>query len=189
MPDRDAQIIEHLIYYQYAKIIAKSAMNVPDGVAAKRAHYGFIKNTLRELMKGRMKWSEITRDDWQFVQHNQQCIYCGSADQLSQEHIVPRSIAINERCASCDHIHQIHNQIWACRSCNSAKSDLGLYEFYQRRLAPEPKYYDLIPKLLEKKYLKTIWHCHSCTSTLESRDLDGDGKLTVLDIDYIIHHH
>jgi len=189
MPDREVQVIEHLIYYQYAKIIAKSAMGVPDGRAAKANHYGFIKKTLRELKEGNKKWSDITREDWQFVQNEKVCIYCGSVEELSREHIVPRSIQINERCATCEHIHQIHNQVWACRKCNTAKGNLGLYEFYRNRLPHEQKYYDLIPKLLEKKYLKTIWHCHNCAGTLGSSDIDGDGELTVLDIDYIIHRH
>src|SRR4030043_495087 len=100
MPDRESQIIEHLIYYQYAKIITKSAMGVPDGKAAKAGHYGFIKNRLRELKEGTKTWSGITREDWQFVQNEQVCIYCGSTDELSQEHIVPRSIRINARCAT-----------------------------------------------------------------------------------------
>ncbi len=186
MPDREVQTIEQLIFYQYAKIIAKSAMNVPDGKAAKQAHYGFIKKKFRELKEGATKWSDITREDWQFVQNDRTCIYCGSTEQLSQEHIVPKSIAINEKCSACEHVQQIHNQVWACRSCNSAKGDLGLYEFYRRRLKAEKKYYDMIPKLLEKKYLKTIWHCHRCAGTLDAADLDGDGKITVRDIDYVI---
>jgi ribosomal protein L37AE/L43A len=186
MPDREVKTVEHLIYYQYAKIITKSAMNVPDGKAAKAAHYGFIKNTFRDLKDAVKKWSDITREDLQFVQTDKVCIYCGISTGLSEEHVVPRSIAINERCANCERIHQVHNLVWACRSCNSTKGTLGLYEFYRRRLAPEKKYYDLIPKLLEKKYLKTIWHCHSCAGTLEAHDLDGDGHITVSDIDYII---
>jgi hypothetical protein len=45
---------------------------------------------------------------------------------------------------------------------------------------------DLIPPLLEKKYLKTIYNCHECAGTLNAGDIDGDGELTVLDIDHII---
>jgi len=40
--------------------------------------------------------------------------------------------------------------------------------------------------LLEKKYLKTIYACHICAGTLDAGDIDGDGELTVLDIDQII---
>jgi len=31
MPDRDVRTVRDLIYYQYAKIIARSAFSVPDG--------------------------------------------------------------------------------------------------------------------------------------------------------------
>jgi hypothetical protein len=50
----------------------------------------------------------------------------------------------------------------------------------------EGKFYDLEPPLLEKKYLKTIYNCHLCAGTLDAGDIDGDGELTVLDIDQII---
>jgi len=51
LPDRDVRTIRDLIHYQYAKIIARSALNAPDGPAAKANHYGFIKQTFRELHK------------------------------------------------------------------------------------------------------------------------------------------
>ncbi|MGD0337793.1 MAG: HNH endonuclease [Bacteroidota bacterium] len=186
MPDREVRTIEHLIYYQYSKIIAKSAFNVPDGVAAKREHYGFIKKTFRELMSGVKSWSEITREDWQFVEAEKKCIYCGSSDSLNREHIVPKSVSINERCSTCQHIQEIHNQVWACEKCNQAKGTLGLYEFYQKLNPGEKKFYDVIPKLLEKKYLKTIYHCHECAGTLQRGSLEGGKEISVLDIDYIL---
>ena len=52
MPDKEVKTIQDLIFYQYAKIIAKNSFNVPDGQAAKREHYGFIKNKFRELRDG-----------------------------------------------------------------------------------------------------------------------------------------
>lgn len=51
MPDRDVKTILDLIYYQYAKIIARRAFDISDGKEAKRQHYGFIKETFRELKK------------------------------------------------------------------------------------------------------------------------------------------
>jgi hypothetical protein len=51
LPDRDVKTIRDLIHYQYAKIIARSALHAPDGTAAKANHYGFIKQTFRELDK------------------------------------------------------------------------------------------------------------------------------------------
>ena len=49
MPDRDVTTIGDLIYYQYAKIIAKSAFGVPDGREAKGKHYRFVKQAFGGL--------------------------------------------------------------------------------------------------------------------------------------------
>ncbi len=187
MPDRDVETIRDLIYYQYAKVIARRAFNASDGKEAKKYSYGFIKNTFRELKSGVKSWSEITREDWQFVESEKKCIYCGCEGELQKEHIVPKSLGIQPRCKTCDIIQGIHNQVWACRSCNSSKGTKGLYEFYKEKFPGEKKYYDLIPPLLEKKYLKTIFNCHRCAESLSKGDLDGDGEISVLDIDFILH--
>ncbi len=68
MPDKEVKTIQDLIFYQYAKIIAKSSFGIPDGQAAKREHYGFIKNKFQELRDGIMSWSDILREDLQFVE-------------------------------------------------------------------------------------------------------------------------
>jgi hypothetical protein len=187
MPDRDVVTIRDLIFYQYAKIIARRAFDSTNGKEAKKSNYGFIKETFKKLKSGAMLWSEITREDWQFVEAEKKCIYCGSESELHREHIVPKSLRIKPACENCDTIQEIHNQIWACSLCNSLKGTKGLYEFYKNKYPGERKYYDLIPPLLEKKYLKTIFNCHECAETLSRGDLDGDGEITVLDIDFIIH--
>jgi len=187
MPDREVETIQDLIYYQYAKIIARRAFSMPDGKEAKGKHYGFIKKTFKELKTGIKSWSEITREDWQFVEAEKKCIYCGAEIELHREHIVPKSLRIKTECETCDVIQGIHNQVWACSRCNIAKKDKGLYEFYKDKFPNEKKFYDLIPPLLEKKYLKTILNCHQCAQTLNRADIDGDGEITVLDIDFILH--
>lgn len=50
----------------------------------------------------------------------------------------------------------------------------------------EKKFQDIIDPLVEKKYLKTIYYCHECNGTLHLGDLDGDGIITVFDIDFCI---
>ncbi len=186
MPDREVQTIRDIIYYQYAKIITKSAFNVGDGKNAKSSHYGFIKKTFRELKDGTKSWSDILREDIQFVEAGKECVYCKSNEKIEREHIVPKSISINDKCSSCDRIHQIHNLIWGCKDCNLSKGTLGLYEFFRKKYPNEKKFYDLIPTLVEKKYLKTIYHCHSCSNTLDCGDIDGDNEISVLDIDFVI---
>ncbi|MEK7477173.1 MAG: hypothetical protein AAB152_16225 [Candidatus Coatesbacteria bacterium] len=98
MPDRDVKTVRDLIYYQYAKIIARSAFKAADGKEAKRANYGFFADT-----------------------------HPG-----------------------------------------------------------EKKPYDLLPPLLEKKCLKTVFNCHVCAGTLDRPDLNGDGTISVADIDAVL---
>ncbi len=177
MPDREVKTVRDLIFFQYAKIIGKSSFG-PD---AKKNAYGFIKNTFRSLRDDEKKWSDILREDKQLIEAEKKCIYCGSEKDLQWEHIVPKSLLINGHCPKCDRIQAIHNQIWACKTCNTKKSTKGLYHFYQELYPEAKKLSDIIPSLLEKKYLKTIYFCHECKGTL---DWDGAGKdLTVLDLD------
>lgn len=89
MPDKDVKTIQDLIYYQYAKLIARSAFKILDGVGVKFKQYGFIKTTFRELKDGTKKWSDILREDWQFIESEKKCVYCGSNENLHKEHIVP----------------------------------------------------------------------------------------------------
>jgi hypothetical protein len=119
MPIRNAKTIRDLIYYQYAKIIARRAFGTADGKEAKKKHFGFINKTFQELQNGIKSWSDIMREDWQFVEADKRCIYCGSEAELHREHIVPKSLAIRPECGTCDVIQGIHNQIWACGGCNS----------------------------------------------------------------------
>lgn len=181
------ETIQDIIFYQYSKIIAKSAFKTSDGRDAKKKHFGFIKKTFLELKGGKKSWSDILREDWQLVSSERKCAYCGSEVNLHKEHIVPRSLYIKPECRNCDIIQGIHNQIWSCDKCNFVKGTTGLYGFYKLKDPSNEKFYDFIPPLLEKKYLKTIYNCHLCAQTLNKEDLDDDGKTTVFDIDFIIY--
>ena len=186
MPDREVKTIRDLLFYQYAKLVARSAFKLPDGVAVKREHYGFVKTVFRDLRDGRRQWSDILREDWQLMQTGWVCLYCGAGGDLAREHTVPSSLRVNDRCAACDTIQGIHNQALACRPCNSSKGTKGLYTFFRQKFPADRKFYDRIPSLLEKKYLKTVHECLSCVGCMGRGDMDGDGELTVLDIDFAL---
>lgn len=175
MPDSSVYTIQDMIRYQYAKIIGKSSF-WPN---AKKESYAFIKSTLKKLQSWAMKRSDILREDRQMIEAEKKCVYCWATDDLHKEHIVPKSLKINDQCATCDRIQGIHNQIRACQLCNSKKSDMGLYHFRQKLHPDNPKYYDTLPPLLEKKYLKTIRYCHQCKGDLD-KVMEG---ISVLDVD------
>lgn len=96
MPDREVHTIQELIFYQYAKIIAKSAMMTCDNETAKKNHYGFIKKTFRELRDGKKSWSDILSENLQFTDSGKACVYCGATENLTKEHIIPKSLRIND---------------------------------------------------------------------------------------------
>ena len=118
MPDRDVKTIRDLVYFQYAKIIAKSAFG-PD---AKKTAYGFIKKTFFDFQKNEKRWSDILREDKQFIQSEKKCIYCGSEEEFTWDHIVPKSLMIKSACASCDKIQGIHNLIWTAHRATRKKA-------------------------------------------------------------------
>ena len=186
MPDRDVRSIRDLIFYQYAKIIAKRALASGDATRAKRQHYGFIRKTFCDLRDGVMSWSEITREDWQLVESDRVCAYCGSSENLHHEHVVPKSMRVKPECAYCERLLGIHNQVLACADCNQLKAARGLYDFYRARFPDDPKFYDRLPPLVEKKYLKTMFYCHECAGTLDCADPNCDGVVSVEDIDFIV---
>jgi len=185
MPDRDVKTIKDQIFFQYAKIIAKSAFNLDNGIEAKKRCYGFIKNTFKKLKDGSMSWSDILREDMQFVENEKQCIYCGAAGDLQREHIVPKTLSVNERCAICDVIQAVHNIIYACKECNLRKGQKGLYTYWDEINSGKEKSFDYLPLLLEKKYLKTIYKCHECAGTLDLKITD----IHPADIDCVINEH
>jgi hypothetical protein len=184
MPHRDTKILRDVIWFQYAKLVARSAFKLPDGHEAKARCYGFIKNVFRELQAGTKSWSDVTREDWQLVDSEKKCAYCESTDNLAREALV-----ITDRCPSCTKIQATYNQIWVCKSCNSAKGTLGLYTFFNSRMPETRKFYDFLPALLEKKYLIAAYDCLDCAKCLDQGDLDGDGELTVFDIDHALQMH
>jgi len=51
---------------------------------------------------------------------------------------------------------------------------MGLYVFFAKRLPSDRKFYDRIPPLAEKKYLKTIYEClERCTSLFSTEPPSG----------------
>ena len=188
MYDYEIKTIKDLIYYQYAKVLAKISYNLDDGREMLQRHHGLVKSLFRGFKSTNKSWAEIIEAHITEAQSNNHCVYCGkNGVELNQKPIIPAATKIKDECLTCGKIHSITNQVFICTNCNSSKNDLGLYEYY-KKLYPEIHWFsDFIPKLVEKNYLENIYYCHECAGTLDSEDLNRDGELNVLDIDYILH--
>ncbi len=160
MPPPYVKTINDLILYQYAKIIASSA-KIPG--------YGFIISTMQKLSSGEIKMSAALRElKMQMSSTDNCCEYCGSKDNLSWDHLIPRAK---------NGLDIAENHVLACKKCNSSKGAKGIFEWYGL------KNKDAIPRLVRGKYLKLLFELHGKNGTLDATDLNGDGQLDVLDLE------
>lgn len=82
MPPSAVKTYEDLICYEYAKLIAAAA--------DMENNYGFIMDRMKKLRQGEIEMSDVVREDRYTVeQGKEECIYCGAAENLTWDHIIP----------------------------------------------------------------------------------------------------
>lgn len=145
MPPSAVKTIKDEIFWQYAKLISKSAGFGINGRA-------FQMSTFIKLRDGKIKWSSTIREWVKEHEKPNECIYCGSKADLTTEHILPR-------CCGGPDIPD--NAIRICKKCNSSKSGKRLYEWIGLSKKDE------IPRIAEGKYLKLLYELHEKNGTLD----------------------
>lgn len=156
---RAVKTVRELIYWEYAHLIAKGA--------GFEGNYAFIMNRFQKLKKGEIQWSDVSREDRILVERGKNdCVYCGSAEELSWDHLIP---------VSKGGPNIISNQVVACRKCNSSKGNKDIFEWYADR-------HEEIPGLVRGKYLKLFFDFHERMGTLDLPDINADGRLDVMDL-------
>ena len=149
MPPAAVKTIEDLIFWQYAKLISKSA---GFGMNAR----AFQMSTFKKLQSGNMKWSSTIREYLREMEKPGECVYCGAKTDLTLEHIMPRC---------CKGADSPDNAIMVCRKCNSSKGGKRLYEWFGLERKDE------IPRIAEGKYLKLLHEMHEKAGTLHVSNL------------------
>jgi CRISPR/Cas system Type II protein with McrA/HNH and RuvC-like nuclease domain len=110
MPPRNVRTIRDLIYWEYAKLIAGSAVG-------DRKNFGFVMYTFNQLKNKQLHPSAILRENQKLVKEASDiCSYCGCHDrqELQWEHIIPKSRGGPDT---------IDNMVLCCKKCNLSKSD------------------------------------------------------------------
>jgi hypothetical protein len=115
------------------------------------------------------------------------CGFCGAGKATHRESRVPRIMRLKTACGSCPRLPGAHEDVAACEACHVHKKGRGLYELFRLRFPFDRRFADRIPSGLERRYLSAISQCHDCARTLDQSDIDGDGRLTVFDIDFVLH--
>lgn len=101
------------------------------------ACYTVRSRLFRDLKEGKSEIQSLFSDEKDKLK-NPRCAYCGSLENLSLDHLVPRF----DGGSDCP-----NNLVIACRHCNSAKGKTDLLEWYLKRN-------DFPPILVLRRYLK-----------------------------------
>jgi len=139
MPPFAIKTVRDLIYWQYAKIISDSA-----GFGKK--NYGFVMERFKKLQQGEIFWNEI-REYIKEREKNDECIFCGSKDKLTLEHLFPKSLGGPDT---------EKNLVMVCKKCNSSKGSNRLYECWTKKQGLDGAKYS-VPRIAEGKYLKLLY--------------------------------
>jgi hypothetical protein len=121
MPPSDHSTVAERLYWSYANL-AMAEMAVHDGDAVySRKHFMIRARLYKGLTTGTMSPRSLMRDQRIRMQLPQECVYCGDTSNLAIDHIVPTNRGGAD---SGD------NAVWACRRCNSSKSDRDVFEWW-----------------------------------------------------------
>jgi hypothetical protein len=144
MPPGYVKTIWEEIYYEYAKLISRSAY--------KKIVYPFVADRFKKLRDGQITISGTIRE-WEREQElPRECVFCGSRENLSTDHLIPKNRGGDD---SSD------NLVQACKTCNSSRGDKGVFEW----LGLKEK--DRLHRLVAGKYLKELLKVHEQAKTID----------------------
>lgn len=163
MPPSAVKTVRDLIYWQYAKIISHSA-------GFGKRQFAFVMDRFKKLQSGEIEWSSSIREYIRERELGDQCIYCGTTENLVYDHLMPRSRGgpdISD------------NIVMACNKCNSSKGDKGVYEWFKLDRRYE------VPRIVEGKILKLLYALHSERGTLDAGRTDIERLCSSCELNYL----
>ena len=144
MPPAYVSTIREEIYYEYAKLISRSAYG--------SLQRPFITDRFKKLRDGEITISGTIRE-WEREQElPKECVFCRRTSELTTDHLIPRSRGGDD---SAD------NLVLACLPCNITRGEKGVFEWVGL------KEKDKLHRLVARKYLKHLLTLHEQAGTLE----------------------
>ncbi|MBL8472592.1 MAG: HNH endonuclease [Rhodocyclaceae bacterium] len=140
--------VRDLLYWEYAKLIAGSAMG-------DRAAYGFVTVTYNKLRAGKLTPSAIVTENKRLIVEGEACAYCGATAKLEWEHVIPLAAGGPDT---------IDNLVRACRACNAAKGARDPYQWLLDQPGKE------VPRLVLGKMLKLLFEAYEKRDLLDSSE-------------------
>ena len=152
---RQFRTVRELIYWEYAKLIAGSAVN-------DRKAYSFVNFTYRRLVSEHLTPTDIVTENKALFSEGDTCAYCGNTSNLHWEHIIPRSKGGPE---------SFDNLVRACESCNLSKAARDPYQWYAG------EHIDNIPRVVLGKLLKLAFSAYSAVGVIDSEPYMAEHKV------------
>lgn len=116
----DIRTVRDHIAWSYANLARAHAALGSGATTYSRTHHMIRARLFKGLRTGATQMRTIMDDEATKLHYPTVCCYCGGAEKLSLDHLIPR---IKGGADSAD------NLIWACRSCNSSKGDRDLLQW------------------------------------------------------------
>jgi hypothetical protein len=156
--------VGELLHWSYANLAMAHA-----AVSSKAPSYGTLHFMIRArlykgLNEGRMNIGPFADEERLKMVLPQACCYCGSASNLSVDHLIPTKRGGQD---SSD------NMVWSCRSCNSSKGAQDVLEWFNGKG-------QFPPLLLLRRYLKlAIEICRSTGQMATPLEVAGEYPFTL----------
>jgi 5-methylcytosine-specific restriction endonuclease McrA len=132
--------VREQVAWSYANL-ARAHAALKDGVTKYKVVHHIIRNKLyKGLLSGKMSMRSLYDDERIKMTAPQTCYYCGSNDNLSVDHLIPRIRGGPD---------ESDNLIWACRPCNSSKQGKDMLTW-----ATSKGFFPSV--LLLRRYLKIV---------------------------------
>lgn len=124
MPSITPHTVAELIYWSYANL-AMAHDGIVRGLPTYDKTSFIIRMRLyKGLLSGKMQISSLFKDERWKMENGARCVYCGSTDNLSVDHLFPRIKGGADN---------VENLVCSCKSCNSSKGKKDLMAWYNER--------------------------------------------------------
>lgn len=183
------ETVRDIIYLRSAQLVARRMFHVANLADRQADEHGYVVQIFHDLKAGRWHWADALGASQQAEELGDQCVFCGSRDELMAVELVPQSMTVNEHCPECPGLTEPANRVQCCATCRAMKAGEGLYKTFSDLFPERVDFQEMIPDGVERSYLRTVYRCHECAGTLNGGDLDGDGELTLLDVDQVVARH
>lgn len=124
MPSITPHTVAELIYWSYANLAMAH-----DGITRGLLTYDKTSFIIRMrmykgLLSGKMQIGSFFKDERWKMENGARCVYCGSTENLSVDHILPRIKGGAD---------DVENLVCCCKSCNRFKGKKDLMAWYNER--------------------------------------------------------